>query len=94
MTLQGPAPAPLPRHLAPIFPPLLTAPAVFIGLWPWLWREPWPHLADYLNRHLHPPAWETYYLHQLLTDPPPWPWHYPFVMSAFTLPRNSCRISI
>lgn len=76
----------IPKHIAPILPAIFTAPFVFGLLWPWIWYDHWTRLHDYLMRHLHPPAWETYYLHKVLTDPPPWDWHYPFVMSAFTLP--------
>lgn len=76
----------IPSHIAPILPAIFTAPLVFVLLWPWIWYDHWTRLGDYFQRHLHPPAWETYYLHKVLTDPPPWDWHYPFVMSTFTLP--------
>ena len=76
----------IPPYLAPIFPAAFTAPLVFIALWPWIWDDTWGRLAKYFNRHLHPPAWETYYLHDIVVNPPPFPWHYPFVMSWYTVP--------
>ncbi len=76
----------IPRHLAPIWPSIFTAPFTFFLLWPWIWHSTWPRLGVYFNRHLHPPAWETYYLHDIIVNPPPFPWHYPFVMSAYTIP--------
>lgn len=79
-------PEKIPVHIAPILPPLLTAPLVFVALWPWIWHDTWGRLAVYFNRHLNPPAWETYYLDKIIVNPPPFDWHYPFVMSAFTIP--------
>jgi 4-amino-4-deoxy-L-arabinose transferase-like glycosyltransferase len=73
-------------HIAPILTPIFTAPFVFVLLWPWIWHDTWPRLGVYFNRHLHPPAWETYYLDQIVVNPPPFDWHYPFVMSWYTLP--------
>ncbi len=79
----------LPRHIAPILPPLFTAPLVFFMLWPWIWYDTAPRLANYFNRHLNPPAWETYYLHDIVVNPPPFAWHYPLVMSGFTIPAGA-----
>lgn len=76
----------IPKHLAPIFPAIFTSVFTFILLWPWIWTDTWPRLAVYFNRHLNPPAWETYYLHNIIVNPPPFDWHYPFVMSWYTVP--------
>ena len=76
----------IPRHLAPVFPAVFTSVFSFILLWPWIWTDTWPRLGEYFNRHINPPAWETYYLHNIVVNPPPFDWHYPFVMSWYTVP--------
>ncbi len=78
--------SPIPLHIAPILPAIFTAPLTFFLLWPWLWHDTWQRLAEFFNRHLNPPAWETYYLGEIVVNPPPFEWHYPFVMSWYTIP--------
>jgi len=76
----------IPAFVAPILPSIFTAPLVFFLLWPWLWYDTWSRFDAYLGRHLNPPAWETYYLGKIVVNPPPYDWHYPFVMSWYTIP--------
>jgi len=76
----------VPGFLAPIIPAMFTAPFTFFLLWPWLWHNTWPRLNEFFMRHLDPPAWETYYLGEIVVNPPPFEWHYPFVMSWYTIP--------
>ena len=76
----------LPLRWALILLPMLLGPLTFFLSWPWIWHDTLPRMAEYLNRHLHPPAWETYYLGDLIFNPPPFPIHYPFVMWWYTLP--------
>jgi 4-amino-4-deoxy-L-arabinose transferase-like glycosyltransferase len=55
----------------------------FFVTWPWLWREPWTHLTEYLAFHLqHYPVAVSYFGHVS----PHQPWHYPIVMTAITTP--------
>ncbi len=77
---------PLPLRWALIALPSLVSPLTFFLLWPWIWHDTLPRLAEYFNRHLNPPAWETHYLGNLILNPPPFPVDYPFVMWLYTLP--------
>lgn len=79
----------IPKHIAIILPQVFTAPFVFFLLWPWIWFDTWQRLGAYFHRHLHPPAWETYYLGDIIMNPPPFAWHYPFVMSFYTIPATA-----
>jgi len=76
----------VPTFIAPIIPAMFTAPFTFFLLWPWLWHNTWPRLNEFFMRHINPPAWETYYLGEIVVNPPPFEWHYPFVMSWYTIP--------
>lgn len=76
----------MPAWARPIAAPIALGPITFFILWPWLYRDTWPRLGEFLNRHLHPPAWQTVYFNHFITDPPPYPPSYPWVMWAFTIP--------
>lgn len=59
------------------------APLVFLAGWPWLWPDPWGRTAAYLAFHLKHYPVDTFYLGHT------WhyaPWHYPWVMTALTIP--------
>ncbi len=84
----------VPKHIAPIVPAVFAAPLTFFFLWPWIWFDTWNRLGAYINRHVNPPAWETYYLHDIIVNPPPFPWHYPFVMSAYTIPVTALVLGL
>ena len=71
------------------FPAMLVlAPLVLLALWPWLWREPFPRLREYLGFHLHHENYPWHYLGSLLREPP-FPVAYPFVVTALTVPAAS-----
>ena len=76
----------VPLHWATALSTLLFAPLLQVLYWPWIWYDTWGRLGGYFKRHLNPPAWETYYLGHMHYNPPPFPWHYPFVMSSYTIP--------
>ena len=75
-----------PLHWATALSTLLFAPLLQVVYWPWIWFDTWSRLGVFFKRHLNPPAWETYYLGDMQYNPPPFPWHYPFVMSSYTIP--------
>jgi 4-amino-4-deoxy-L-arabinose transferase-like glycosyltransferase len=59
-------------------------PALFVALWPWLWRDPVARIVSYfvvMKTHFQVPA---YYLARTYIKDIPW--HYPFVMLLVTLP--------
>ena len=61
----------------------IVGPAVFWLGWPWLWFAPVGRTAAYLAFHLRHYPINTYYLGRLYAYAP---WHYPFVMTAVTVP--------
>jgi 4-amino-4-deoxy-L-arabinose transferase-like glycosyltransferase len=61
----------------------VIAPGVFFLGWPWLWHDTFAHLGSYLGFHLkHYPVLVYYLGHSYQYAP----WHYPFVLTAVTLP--------
>ncbi len=73
-------PKSLPKALVAFF---LISPAVFLVGWPWLWHDTFAHLGEYLMFHLKHYPVNIYYLGQVYDYAP---WHYPFVMTAVTMP--------
>ncbi len=76
----------MPLWARPIVAPAVLGPITFFIVWPWLYHHTWERLAEFLARHLNPPAWQTIYFGKMITNPPPYPSSYPFVMWAFTIP--------
>jgi 4-amino-4-deoxy-L-arabinose transferase-like glycosyltransferase len=62
----------------------VTAIAVFIAVWPWLYQDTWNRLTDYIA-FVTTDHWEIgqYYLGQFFMPPP---WHFGFVMVWAVLP--------
>lgn len=73
------------RSLAALLSMLILGPIIFVAGWPRLWhntfRGIWAYLADKASR-LHIPV---YYLGTTYDTNTP-PWHYPFVLTAVTVP--------
>lgn len=63
----------------------VVGPVVFLLHWPYLWPEPIFRYGSYLGFHLQHEHYPILYFGDLLTEPP-FPWFFPFVMSAVTLP--------
>lgn len=63
----------------------VLGPVVFFGHWPWLWYETWPRLNFYLSFHLKHVHYPVEYLGTLYWRPP-FPVHFPFVYSLFSVP--------
>ena len=62
---------------------ILVPPAMFIGLWPWIWPDPISRIAEFVAFHWRHPLVFVYYLGQQV---PLAPWHYPFVLTFLTVP--------
>ena len=58
---------------------------VFFAHWPWMWFDTWKRIQEYVGFHTHHVNYPVAYLGTLWYDPP-FPPHYPFVMSLVTLP--------
>lgn len=76
----------LPRIPIAFFSMLAFAPFVYYALWPLLWHAPFEWFDRYLSFHLHHEHYDTPYLGTILKMPP-FPWHFPFVMSLLTVPE-------
>jgi 4-amino-4-deoxy-L-arabinose transferase-like glycosyltransferase len=63
----------------------LLGPVVFVATWPYLWHDTFLRIGQYIGFHLHHEHYPISYLHQLLVKPP-FPWAFPVVMSAVTIP--------
>ena len=65
--------------------PAIVGPVVFFAVWPYLWHQPWKRFTDYIVFHLTHEHYPISYFHELLTAPP-FPMHFPFVMTLVTVP--------
>jgi len=74
-----------PRIPLAFFCMLVLGPLVFLLHWPFLWHDTFARLGWYLSFHLNHVNYYWEYLGKLLTDPP-FPWAYPFVVTALSLP--------
>ncbi|MGB0589011.1 MAG: glycosyltransferase family 39 protein [Myxococcota bacterium] len=74
---------PLPLTL--LVMPVIALPMLFI-FWPKLWFDPYRAVADYFQFHLQHDHYMQWYFGQPL-EVPPFPWAFPFVMTAWTLPE-------
>ncbi|MEM7677168.1 MAG: hypothetical protein AAF449_14290, partial [Myxococcota bacterium] len=63
----------------------VLGPLVFFVTWPYLWHDPINRVGAYLSFHLNHEHYPALYFHELLVAPP-FPWHFPVVMSALTIP--------
>lgn len=77
----------LPKLPLAFFSLALVGPVVFYLHWPWLWPDPLMRVGQYLAFHLRHEHYPILYFGKLWTHPP-FPVHFPFVMSAVTLPAG------
>lgn len=75
----------LPRIPLALIAMLIFGPLIFIGHWPFLWHDTLERLGWYFGFHLDHVNYHWEYFGRLLTDPP-FPWAYPFAVTALTLP--------
>jgi hypothetical protein len=76
----------LPRlPLALLVMPVVALPMLFV-FWPKLWFDPYRAVSDYFQFHLKHDHYMQWYFGQPL-EVPPFPWAFPFVMTAWTLPE-------
>ncbi len=62
-----------------------TALLLFFAGWPWLWLDPITHLKNFLSSSTDRAILHVFYLGQIWNDRAA-PWHYPWVMTAVTIP--------
>jgi hypothetical protein len=66
---------------------IVLGPAVFVAGWPWLWHETSANIGAYLADKLSRMHIAVYYLGKTYDQYPP-PWHYPFMLTAVTVPAG------
>ncbi|MBP7126246.1 glycosyltransferase family 39 protein [Myxococcota bacterium] len=64
---------------------LTITPILYWALWPRLWHDPVGHLKWYFGFHAKHEYYWAYFFGTLYTKPP-FPWSFPFAMSAMTIP--------
>jgi hypothetical protein len=74
-----------PRIPVAFFSMLVLGPLIFIGHWPFLWNSTFERIGWYFNFHLQHVHYPWEYFGTLLTEAP-FPWLYPFTVTALTLP--------
>jgi Dolichyl-phosphate-mannose-protein mannosyltransferase len=57
-------------------------PAVFVGLWPWLWNEPEARFREYVSFHVNHDYYNIEFLHQNFWGPPSPKAYMPFMIVA------------
>lgn len=58
---------------------------VFVGTWPYLWHDTLDRILGYLRFHIRHEHYPISYFHELWVGPP-FPVHFPVVMTAITVP--------
>jgi hypothetical protein len=71
----------------------VLGPLVFWLLWPWLWHQTWPRYLEYVRFHLHHVYYNIEYLGRNW-NVPPFPWHYPVVVTALTVPVTTLALAL
>ena len=69
------------------------SPLVFIATWPYLWHDPINRIDGYIRFHLHHEHYPASYFHELLVAPP-FPWHFPVVMTGLTVPSPILALAL
>jgi 4-amino-4-deoxy-L-arabinose transferase-like glycosyltransferase len=67
------------------FAMLLIGPVIFYVFYPYGWPDPVGRIGAYYSYHLHHEHYPVDYFGTLYTEPP-FPWHFPFVMTGLTVP--------
>ena len=73
------------QSLRPLICWTICGGVVFLLAWPWLWLDPIHNLQQYLGRASDRPTLYCWYFGERFADKQV-PWHYPFVITLFTLP--------
>lgn len=76
------------QSLRPLFFWSLCGGLVFLACWPWLWLDPVNNLASYFGRTTNRATIYCWYFGERFADRQV-PWHYPFLLTMFTLPLGT-----
>lgn len=75
----------LPRVPIVLLACAIVGPLVFVATWPHLWHDTFSRINAYILFHMRHEHYPALYFGELLTKPP-FPWHFPVVMTYFTVP--------
>jgi 4-amino-4-deoxy-L-arabinose transferase-like glycosyltransferase len=76
-----------PRHANAMLSMLFLAPVVWIASWPWLWHDPVGRVLEFLQFYSNHQYTAVYYFGRKWNfDSTLCPWHYPWVLTAITIP--------
>lgn len=71
----------------------ILGPLVFFAIWPWMWFDLAPRVAEYVKFHVNHYAIYFLYFGQIYAKPFA-PWHAPFVMAASTIPLATSVLAL
>ncbi len=71
----------------------VLGPIVFFAIWPWMWFDLAPRVAEYVKFHVNHYAIYFLYFGRIYSNPFA-PWHAPFVMAASTIPLVTSVLAI
>lgn len=71
----------------------VLGPLVFFAVWPWMWFDLAPRVAEYVKFHVNHYAIYFLYFGQIYAKPFA-PWHAPFVMAATTIPLATSALAL
>ncbi len=75
------------RYVNNFFAMVFLSPVVMVITWPWLWHDTVQRLLEYFHFYVSHQFTAVYYFGQRYNYGSTLaPWHYPFVMTVFTLP--------
>lgn len=79
-----------------IFALAVGGPIFIWVLWPWLWHDPLPRLAEYLKFYAHHQNTAVFYMGRIwgYIYGPPAPWHYPLVITGLSLPVSTLALAL
>ncbi len=75
------------------FAMVLIGPLLFVGSWPWLWKDTLARFNEYASFHLHHVYYNIEYF-GVNYFRPPFPIGVPFVLTLFTLPLTVIVLSV
>lgn len=76
-----------------MFSMAILGPLVFFAIWPWMWFDLAPRVAEYVKFHVNHYAIYFLYFGQIYAKPFA-PWHAPFVMAASTIPLATSVLAL
>jgi Dolichyl-phosphate-mannose-protein mannosyltransferase len=81
------------KRILPMVSMATLGPAIFVGMWPWLWRDTVARIREYIGFHTHHDYYNMEFLGRNYYEPP-FPWTYAPVMIAVTVPAITLGLAL